>query len=260
MLRGNKSSYITRYFLVTFVFLFWGITAEAQLWRLSNKEIYGGLGTSHYFGDIGGANSSSSFNPADLDIVSTRPSINLGMRYRFAERFAARGSVGFGMLHSSDVGSVNESRNYAFKTMLVEVSGQLMFSITEEKQVTSYSAMNMRQGLRKFNARPHIYAFAGIGGAYFQPKALDDLEGSARFDNSSTLALSLPVGLGIRYPLSPRTWVGFELGGRITTSDYIDGFTSQYSSSNDVYYFSQFFVSYKLKSNRFKPRRRNIRF
>lgn len=260
MSTGNRSSYIAKSLLITLVGALWGLTADAQLWKLSNKEIYGGLGTSHYFGDIGGANSSSSFNPADLDIASTRPSVTLGMRYRFAERFAARGNFGFGMLHSSDVGSVNENRNYAFKTILLEMSGQLMFSITEEKQVISYSAMNMRQGLRKFNARPHIYAFAGIGGAYFSPKALDDLEGSGRFDNSSSIALSFPVGLGIRYPFSPRTWVGFELGGRITTSDYIDGFTSQYSSSNDVYYFSQFFVSYKLKSNRFKPRRRNIRF
>jgi hypothetical protein len=242
------------------MFFIFGTSADAQRWKLSNKEIYGGLGTSNYFGDIGGATKSSNFNPADLDIVSTRPSINLGMRYRFAERFAARGNFGFGMLHGSDIGSINEERNFAFKSMLIELSGQVMFSITEEKQVISYSAMNMRQGLRKFNARPHVYAFAGIGGAYFKTQALEALDGSARFDNSSSIALSFPVGLGIRYPFSPRTWVGFELGGRITTSDYLDGFASQYSTSNDVYYFSQFFVSYKLKNRVFKPRRRNIRF
>lgn len=260
MLKTINSSFPGKLLLVSLLLVFLGTSATAQLWRLSNKEIYGGLGTSNYFGDIGGAMSSSNFSPADLDIVSTRPSINLGMRYRFSERFAARGNLGFGMLHGSDIGSVNENRNFAFRSILTEISGQIMYSITDERQVISYSAMNMRQGLRRFNAKPHVYAFAGIGGAYFKSTALDALDGSERFDNSSSIALSFPVGLGIRYPFSPRTWVGFEIGGRITTSDYLDGFASQYSSSNDVYYFSQFFVSYKLKNKGFKPRRRNIRF
>jgi len=234
--------------------------SHAQVWKLSNKEISVGLGTSNYFGDIGGAMTSSQFSPADLDLVSTRPNISVGMRYRFAERFAFRGNLGIAMLHGSDVASVNEKRDYSFKSSLFEVSGQIMYSITPEKQVISYSAMNMRQGLRKFNAGIHVYAFAGIGAAYFKPTALDNLQDSEGFEGGKNIGLALPVGLGVRYPFSPRTWVGFELGGRLTTSDYIDGYTSKFSSSNDMYYFSQFFVSYKLKNKAFKPRRRNIRF
>lgn len=36
--------------------------------------------------------------------------------------------------------------------------------------------------------------------------------------------------------------------GRYTFSDGLDGYTSQYSSSNDVYYFLNFVISCKLKT------------
>jgi hypothetical protein len=40
--------------------------------------------------------------------------------------------------------------------------------------------------------------------------------------------------------------VGLELGGRYTFSDYLDGYTSQHSRSNDVYYFFNVTFTYKL--------------
>ena len=47
---------------------------------------------------------------------------------------------------------------------------------------------------------------------------------------------------------SPNINFGIELAGRYSFSDYLDGYTSQYSSSNDVYYFLNFTITYKLKT------------
>jgi hypothetical protein len=49
---------------------------------------------------------------------------------------------------------------------------------------------------------------------------------------------------------TPELNFGLEVGGRYTFSDYLDGYTSQYSKSNDVYYFLNLTVTYKPKMGR----------
>ena len=61
-------------------------------------------------------------------------------------------------------------------------------------------------------------------------------------------AAVIPVGLGTTLIYSPDINFGVEFGGRYSFSDYLDGYTSQYSSSNDVYYFFNFTFTYKLKT------------
>ncbi len=47
---------------------------------------------------------------------------------------------------------------------------------------------------------------------------------------------------------SPNFNFGLELGGRYAFTDYLDGYTSQFSKANDVYYFLNFTITYKLKT------------
>ena len=56
-----------------------------------------------------------------------------------------------------------------------------------------------------------------------------------------------PVGLGGTLSAYPNLKFGIELGFRYAFSDNLDGYTSQYSSANDVYYFFNFTVTYRLK-------------
>ena len=58
----------------------------------------------------------------------------------------------------------------------------------------------------------------------------------------------IPVGIGTTLVYSPNYNFGVEFGGRYSFSDNLDGYTSQYSSSNDVYYFLNFTITYKLKT------------
>jgi hypothetical protein len=55
--------------------------------------------------------------------------------------------------------------------------------------------------------------------------------------------------LGVNLLFKPDYNLGLELGGRYAFSDYLDGYTSQFSSSNDVYYFLNVTFTYKIRTN-----------
>jgi hypothetical protein len=92
-----------------------------------------------------------------------------------------------------------------------------------------------------------FYAFTGIGGAAFGVNGNDALV--ERGLETGGLTAVIPAGIGTTLIYSPNINFGMELGGRYTFSDYIDGYTSQYSRANDVYYFLNFTLTYKLKSS-----------
>ncbi len=63
-------------------------------------------------------------------------------------------------------------------------------------------------------------------------------------------AAVIPAGLGTTLIYSPNLNFGLEVGGRYAFTDYLDGYTSQYSKANDVYYFLNLTITYKLKTGR----------
>jgi hypothetical protein len=59
----------------------------------------------------------------------------------------------------------------------------------------------------------------------------------------------IPVGVGATLIYSPNFNFGLELSGRYSFTDYLDGYSNiQYSRSNDVYYFLNFTITYKMKT------------
>lgn len=229
----------------------------SQRWKLSRSEMVYGVGISTYVGDIGGAAEEDAMALMDFDLASTRPALEIGYRYKLYERISLKASLTYGRLHGSDASSKNENRNYAFSANMFELSGQVEYHITEEKTVVSYKSMSLRGKLKKFNAGVNLYVFLGVGGSYFKAKALDDFSSSERYNGNNNLGLVVPFGLGLKYPITTKTYVGLEIGRRFITSDYIDGFSPEQSEARDVYYFTVINVTYKIKkkSNR-KPKYR----
>ena len=59
----------------------------------------------------------------------------------------------------------------------------------------------------------------------------------------------IPVGIGSTLIYSPNFNFGVELAGRYSFSDYLDGYSiHNIPRSNDVYYFLNFTITYKLKT------------
>ncbi len=92
-----------------------------------------------------------------------------------------------------------------------------------------------------------FYVFAGIGGNAYTVKGNDALV--ARGMTSGGFAAVIPVGLGTTLIYSPNINFGLEVGGRYAFTDFLDGYSNpQYSKANDVYYFLNFTITYKLKT------------
>jgi len=228
-------------------------SAFSQKWKLSRSEVGGGIGIANYFGDIGGAEQSKMLGFGDIDLENTRFSFSGFYRYRIYERFSIKGGLNYARIHGADKNSANEGRNYAFSTNLYELYGQVEYHITEEKQMVTYNAMSLRGKLKKMNADINFYAFLGIGGSYFKSTPLESFETSTRYVGDKNMSLIVPVGLGLKYPLSPKTSLGLEVGRRFTLTDYIDGFSPEQSESRDTYYFTVINVSYKLERKAKRP-------
>jgi hypothetical protein len=239
----------TKYIILLIIILL-PLAGISQRWKLQRAEITGGLGGVNYFGDIGGSpDDTKLLGLKDLEISYTRPNINFGGRYRLDERMNVKANLIFGYVEGSDANSKNASRNYAFSSSVFEISGQYEYSIIPESTPVNFSIGNLRRGLKSSSAKLNTYVFAGLGGVFFNVKPLDDLEDSDRFDDSKSVSLVVPMGIGLKYPITNQIHVGFELGGRWTTTDYLDGFTSEFSNAYDIYYFTLLNVVMKIETS-----------
>ena len=234
-------------YITLIIILLLPLTSFSQKWKLRRTELIVGFGGTDYYGDIEKRSGFPGLRAVNLSYV--RPNVSIGGRYRLTERENIKGKLTFGYLEGSDKGTENASRNYAFITSLYEFSARYEYSVIPENIPVNYSLGNFGDGLRSNKANLNTYFFGGLGGSYFEPLPKAELDGSDRFDNGTNFALVVPIGAGIKYPLSNNILLGLEIGRRFTTTDLIDGYTSKYSNWPDSYYFSSLNVIMKIENH-----------
>jgi len=195
------------------------LTVDAQAWRMRRYEAVFGMGTTHYFGDIGGwSKDENILGLRDIDFTQVRPSLYVGFRYKLYEDFALKLNLIYGYLHGDDADNANSSRNFKFYTSIFEPSIQVEYAFIKEKEAMSYLMMKGR-GMSQFHPSISSYVFLGLGGAFFKVTEKENLQ---NVDLEYTpAALVIPVGIGLKFGLNTKWLIGFDLGGRFTTSDYI---------------------------------------
>ncbi len=222
-------------------------TLWSQQWRATPYEIYGGLGTANYFGDIGGtADDDNLYGIRDLEILQTRPSVTAGLRYNFHHLFSLNTGISIGWLSGNDDGGRNEERGYVFNTIFAEPSTKLEFFFLND--LPFMARRTDRRGRMASYSTISAYVFCGFAGVFYHTMPNDALE--QRREASSIehgkAALSLPLGAGMKLGIANELDIGFEIGGRFTTTDYLDGFTSDFSKHNDVYYITSINLIYRI--------------
>ena len=233
------------------VLLIFPVLSFSQRWKLERLEVTAGFGASNYFGDIGGTEDKNNWmGLKDIELMSTRPNVNFGGRYRLKEDMNIRANVAFGYLEGDDQNSRNASRNFAFSTSVYEFTALYEYSIIPENNPVNYSLNSLMDGLKSTNATLNTYVFGGLGFSYFDVKPLKDLEDDNRFTPKDNTTLVFPLGVGIKYPVAAGIHLSLELGRRWTLTDFMDGYTSEYSTANDVYYFSMLNVVIKIDTRR----------
>jgi hypothetical protein len=238
------------------IIVMYGFVGHAQQWKLAPLELNGGISNLHYFGDIGGsANENSLLGLKDINFLKIRPGLTLGARYQLMKPLQINTTYTLGLLTQSDAKSRNEGRGYAFSTLINELTvAAEYYIIPESDENYYYSIMQVRGGLRHFRQPFSLYVSLGLGGVHYTVWARDNLINSTRFDNSRSLAVVIPAGIGGKYAIMPKVSLGAELMLRYAITDYLDGFSPDFSDFNDIYYSFNFKINYKIQ----KTKKRNI--
>lgn len=214
---------------------------QSSYWKSHRQEISGGFGIANFLGELGGRNEIGSPFVWDLEFSQTRPAISLAYRYYLTRKMALRTTLGYGILAGNDnltTEPFRSNRNLNFKTDLFELSLALEFHLFSEELGHVYDLRGVK-GTK--SSRVGFYAFIGIGGIYFDPKAQfnnawvklrplgtegQGLPGGA--EPYSNFSVAVPMGVGLRKAVS-RSWsYGLELQYSKTFTDYIDDVSGLY--------------------------------
>ncbi|GAC1418641.1 MAG: hypothetical protein NVS1B13_15000 [Flavisolibacter sp.] len=183
-----------------------------------------GLGAGHYFGDL---NTRARIN---------RPKFATGIFFRknFSNYIALRVAGNFTKLGYSDTYNTQNEfmhrRNLSFNTSIWELGLQGDFNFYK-----------FLPGEPDFNFTPYITFGASIfsydpyaylsGKKYFLRNLGTEGQGTAAYSDRkpySSMALALPVGVGLKYALNAKFNIGAEILYRFTNTDYIDDVSKTY--------------------------------
>ena len=200
-----------------------------------------GLGASNFLGELGGANKVGTFFVKDFEFKTTRPSAQIGIRYKFNNHWAVKGGLYYELLSGSDTLTLEpfrHNRNLSFRANVLELSAQGEFFITKEQQGSHYKIKNAK-GMKNYDFQ--AYLFAGVGGFFYNPQALyygswvnlqplgtegQGLPGQPK--KYSRFSVCIPYGIGMKEAISREWAIGVEIGMRKTFTDYIDDVSTNY--------------------------------
>jgi hypothetical protein len=238
-----------RFFLLIILMVTLFQVTKAQLWKLKRIEFTGGLGTTTFFGDVGGY--SHGINWAglkDITFLQTRFNVNFSVKYRITQDVNLRLSLTYGMLRATDQRGSNEGRNFDATTTIFEpaVIGEYYFIRNSAENSYLFNKGRAKDIIDLLESLD-FYIFGGIGGLSYSVAANEVLLNNRLFEPGGFGAV-VPMGLGGAFSAFPSMSLGAELGFRYSFSDNLDGYSNpQYSSTNDVYYFFNLTVTYRLK-------------
>lgn len=233
---------------------------SAQLWKMKRYEATAAVGTTQFYGDIGGFTiGENALGFRDITLKQTRFSVNGSFRYFITDNIAARLSFTWGMLHADDVrGSNDDSRLYEISSFIYEPAllGEYYVVRNRERNSFLYQTYMYRRNnrLRDFFRSIDVYALTGFGGAGYNVFYGNDRIQTTWSDDPTLMrsgfAGVIPLGVGAKMTLDPNLLIGVEFAGRYTLSDYLDGYTSPWSKRNDAYHTFSVTVNYRIKTAR----------
>ena len=239
-----------KFLIIIFAIFFLPTVANAQLWKIKRYEATAAIGTTQFFGDIGGFSKSDNIlGLKDISFRQTRMNLSFAMKYRILDELSVRLNLAFGYFHATDARGSNVARGFESRTMFFEPSLSGEYYFIKNKGENSFLLMKGK-GRRSMSifSMLDFYAFTGIGGLSFNVSPNDVLAPLATKTRGFTAVI--PAGAGVNLIYSSDFSFGLELGGRYSFSDNLDGYTSPHSKSNDVYYFLNFVFTYKVKTGK----------
>lgn len=210
------------FFTVLAIFIF-TYNAGAQRYDYVQQGEFGiSAGAAHYFGDL---NTRAAIN-------RPKPALGIFFRKQFGNYVGLRISAHYAQLGYSDIYSKNDyqrTRNLSFNTNIWELAIQGDFNFfkfipgDQEHLFTPYVTL----GVGVFSFDP--YAYLDGQKEFLRPLGTEgQLIGYKGRKPYGTMALCIPLGVGIKYNLSEKMNLSFEIVQRFTNTDYIDDVSTTY--------------------------------
>lgn len=203
-------------YLVPCLLILVTVVAEAQSFYTLRRDrsliATVGLNTSTYYGDL----------KDDSDLLDAKPSLSVGLMTSLTRRISVRGEFSWVTLSGADEeypddGSGRFDRNLSFVSSNYEINVNAVYNFVAQRG-------------NRFYQRPNLngYAFIGIGGLLYNPKA--ELNGNkyalrplkTEGVSYGSFAFVIPFGIGGKVKLTPFVNLAIEAGWRKTFTDYID--------------------------------------
>ena len=208
------------------------------------------IAPSNFLGDLGGNAGKGGSFIKDNNFSMTRLMAGAHISYHPADWYGLRLNVNYGSIAGDDAvikgkGGLEEARkirNLNFRSKIAEayVAGEFYPTVFLENDASD----------RFHKIRP--YGVAGIGLFHFNPQGKDPLNGNwvnlkelhtegqgfpeyQNRKNYSLTQVAIPLGVGIKYFLSDKVSISFEIITRKTFTDYIDDVSTDYIDDNLFY-------------------------
>jgi hypothetical protein len=222
---------------------------EGQRWRLQRYEAGIGLGTTHPFMDIGSeADALKSLQLSDTRIMDA-PHIG----YKLLEDFTVKLDLNYLMIGGADADT--RARSFSYTSHCFEPVLRVDYNIVGGAKELGVSAKFNKRGMINNYGASQVYVFVGGGGILSKAK-VRDVDGEEVLDNpyyhnNLTGGFVLPAGIGYKLVIDAYFDFSFEIGGRFTTTDRIDGYWNvEASQFNDRYIPTNFKAIYKISNDR----------
>jgi hypothetical protein len=244
----EKEEVMKKFLLVFLIIVFVSNATNAQLWKIRRYEAIASVGTTQFYGDIGGYSKGDNLlGIKDFNFSHTRYNFTTAFKYRILQDVSVRLNLALGSFHSTDKKGSNEARGFESVTSFIEPSLLGEYYFIKNKAENNFKNMKgTRSGFKAIFPTLDFYIFGGIGGLSYKVKPNAKL---AQFVTTKTgFTPVIPAGIGVNMFYNRNYNFGVELSGRFTFSDNIDGYTSIHSKSNDLYHFLNFTFTYKINT------------
>lgn len=180
-------------------------------------------GAAHYFGDLN----------TRANINRPKPALGIFFRKQFGNYIALRVSAHYAQLGYSDIYSTNEfqkRRNLSFNSNILELAVQGDFNFFKFVPGDPYNRFTpyITLGAGVFSYDP--YAYLGGKQVFLRPLGTEG-QGYSQYPDRKpygTMAICVPFGVGVKYNLTERVNIGFEIVHRFTNTDYLDDVSSTF--------------------------------
>jgi hypothetical protein len=166
----------------------------------------------------GFANYQGDLTEPPIEIGETSLSFGFFARYNATPKFRVKANLYYGLIAGDDANSTGRfmTRGWSFESKLLETTAQLEFHPIG-KDVYGNGGV--------FHAGVSPYVGLGVGGVFINNEVLVPEGDKSKFPEpeASTVALSLPLVVGVRIDAFEHMSLGIEWGWRATFNDYLDG-------------------------------------